>query len=571
MRNYVGLACTPHDPGIAIVDSRGKVVFAEAIERNLQAKRAWNVPPDNMLRVKKLLEDYCEEGADLVITTTWTRKAFRSIRLFRPFLKRYVKKHTHPVIYLMVHNLIHGLAASREQLGNNLILWYHEISPNSKVIRKFYDHHLTHAAAACFCSPFSEAVCAVVDGFGEGSSTAFFRYKNGLITRLSNIKPSRKVGASLGGFYSSLCWACGFHPIKGEQWKVMGLAPYGKFDPSIYQLLRSMLKVKNCKLVGSSDLKLQLSKLFERKRALSESPFKSADLAFTGQKVFCEIFQELLSDLYDLRISENLVLTGGCALNSSWNGKILERIPFKNLYVFFAPGDDGNAVGAALLEYYKDNPIQSAPAQIVLPYLGERISQDALESLQKFGNMRSTLPKRKSIHIRAAELIAEGKIVGWIQGRAEFGPRALGNRSILADPRDPNIKKRLNATVKQREMFRPYAPSILHEHGHEYFENYQESPYMERALCFREEVKKKVPGVVHVDGTGRLQTVKRDWNEKFYNLITAFKEITGIPLVLNTSFNVMGKPIVHSVEDAIAVFFTTGLDALVIENQLFEK
>lgn len=571
LRNYVGLSCTPHDPAIAIVNSRGEVVFAEAIERYLQTKRAWNILPDNMLQVKKLLEEYCEDRSDLVISTTWTKKAVRFIRLFHPILERHLKKHTPPNIYLQVYNLIHGLIASTEQVGNNLTLWYHEISSDSRVIKRSYDHHLTHAAAACYSSPFAEAVCAVVDGFGEGSSTAFFHFKNGMITRLSKIKPSRKAGSSLGTFYTSLCWACGFNPIIGEQWKVMGLAPYGKLDQNIYQLLHSILQVKNCNLIGSPNLKSQLLKLFELRRAPNESPFKSANLAFTGQRVFCEIFQELLNDLYDLKISENLVLSGGCALNSSWNGKILERTPFKNLYIFCAPEDDGNAVGAALLAYYEDNPPQPAPAQLLLPYLGERISQDTLKNLQKFGNMRSTLPEGKSIHDRAAELIAEGKIVGWIQGRAEFGPRALGNRSILADPRDPNIKEKMNATVKFREMFRPFAPSILHEHGHEYFRNYQESPYMERAISFRKEVKEKVPGVVHVDGTGRLQTVKRHWNEKFYDLITSFREITGIPLVLNTSFNVMGKPIIHSVEDAIAVFFTTGLDALVIEDWLFEK
>jgi carbamoyltransferase len=172
---------------------------------------------------------------------------------------------------------------------------------------------------------------------------------------------------------------------------------------------------------------------------------------------------------------------------------------------------------------------------------------------------------------RTAELLAQGRIVGWMQGRAELGPRALGHRSILADPRRPDMKDRINSAVKFREEFRPFAPSILHEHGPEYFERYQDSPYMERALVFRPEVREKVPAVVHVDGTGRLQSVRREWCERFHQLLTDFHGITGVPLLLNTSFNVMGKPLVHSVEDAVAAFLTTGLDALVIDDYLIEK
>lgn len=171
----------------------------------------------------------------------------------------------------------------------------------------------------------------------------------------------------------------------------------------------------------------------------------------------------------------------------------------------------------------------------------------------------------------AAEALASGAIVGWVQGRAEFGPRALGNRSILADPRDPAMKDRINALVKFREEYRPFAPAILDRYGDEYFEDYQESPYMERALRFRKEVADRVPAVVHADGTGRVQTVKREWNERFYELIAAFYGLTGIPLVLNTSFNIMGKPIIHSVEDALGLFYTTGMDVLVIEDYLLEK
>jgi carbamoyltransferase len=206
------------------------------------------------------------------------------------------------------------------------------------------------------------------------------------------------------------------------------------------------------------------------------------------------------------------------------------------------------------------------------PYLGTMIDIPKLEKILGFGGIRFKKAADETAVCReAAELLAEGNIIGWVQGRAEFGPRALGNRSILTDPRPADMKDKINKRVKFREVYRPLAPSILHEFGDEYFEDYQESPYMERTLVFRKEVRDKVPAVVHENGTGRLQTVKAEWNPLYHRLIRSFYEKTGIPLVLNTSFNVMGKPIMHSVEDAITVLYTTGLDYLIIGNYILYK
>jgi carbamoyltransferase len=348
----------------------------------------------------------------------------------------------------------------------------------------------------------------------------------------------------------------------------MGLAPYGKFNKEVYELLRTFMVVKDCRLIA-------LRRAFDITPALKalvkdwpgDDSLKYADLAFTGQFFFSEILSELLENLYRFGISDNLVLTGGCALNSAYNGKVQELTSFKNLHVPCAPADDGNAVGAALLAYYEDNPGAKEVTGVRSPYLGSRMSSDAVERIRRFNKFNSAVTS-ENICNATAELIAQGKIIGWVQGKAEYGPRSLGNRSILADPRNENIKDIINSRVKFREEFRPFAPSILHEHGHEYFENYSESLYMEKALRFKQECVHKVPGVVHVDGTGRLQTVKKEYNERYYNLISAFKEITGVPIVLNTSFNIMGKPIVHSVEDAVAMFCTTGIDILVINDEL---
>ena len=281
--------------------------------------------------------------------------------------------------------------------------------------------------------------------------------------------------------------------------------------------------------------------------------------------------EELLNNFYKLGISDNLILGGGCALNSAFNGKIIEKVPFKALHIPSAPADDGNSIGAALLAYYEDHINESHQLSFQSPYLGSSINEKSLHNLLKFGKIERIRHLPGTVHLEAAQLLSQGKLLAWVQGRAEFGPRALGNRSILANPRFPNMKEEINKRVKFREEYRPFAPSILHEFGKKYFENYQESPYMERTLVWHSEVREQILAVVHVNGTGRLQTVKREWNEKYYDLIQAFYEIIAVSIILNTNLNVMGKLIIHTVEDAISVFYTTGLDVLVIEDYLIEK
>jgi len=574
--NYIGLATTPHDPALAIVNSKGEVVFAEATERYLQNKRAWCSSPEDIIRTKGLLEKYCDKNADLVIATTWTKQyIYLNKMLFLNPLRKYLVKilfneSSKQEQIKWTHHLAMIASFYNPHAGETISAQMYQTDPLIRINKRTYDHHLTHAAAACYSSPFNEGICAIIDGHGEGVSTSFYQYKNGKITSLSRRLKSRE---SLGLYYITLCRLCGFSSTKGEEWKVMGLAAYGKYDENIYKILQSLLTVKEGVLVEGKDSKLARIKLNELRVEPDDDPLKAADLAYTGQLFYCDIVIKLLEDLYRHGISDNLILGGGCALNSSCNGILMEKTSFKKLHVYSAPADDGNAVGAALLAYYEDNPPQPqrSLAKFQTPYLGETMSPKSLAHLKKYNGLKALDITKEYVPQKTAELLAQGKIIGWVQGRAEFGPRALGNRSILADPRAVDIKDRLNITVKFREEFRPFAPSILHEYGDEYFENYQESPYMERTLRFKKEKINEVPGVVHIDGTGRLQTVKREWKEKFYELILAFKKITGIPLVLNTSFNVMGKPIIHTVEDAVAVFQTSGLDVLVIEDQIYIK
>ena len=516
------------------------------------------------------------------MSLTWRRLSARLVSLFGRFQQlksqlcpwraypRGLKSDPGLEVWLRCNMVRHGLNA-----GCNLKYLYTSHFPNTatggglsaipagrRVRSNSFDHHLTHAGAACSTSGFKQAVCAVIDGYGEATSARYFRYDQG---RLEKLKVRQRSPGSLGLFYTFVCLAAGFDPFRGEEWKVMGLAPFGKYDARVYELLGSLVRVDGLRILLGPNRQSRLELLNQLQACRRE------DLAFTGQLLFEQCMEKILNHLHELYPCENLVLSGGCGLNSSWNGKILECTPFKRLYVNSAPADDGNAIGAALLAFKKDHPQWKPDATFASPYLGSAISPKVLANAKRLGRMPNLSEQGEGIHVKAAELLAAGKIIGWVRGRAEFGPRALGNRSILADPRVPDIKDKLNARVKFREEFRPFAPSILHEHGPEYFEHYQESPYMERSLRFRDDVVDKVPGVVHVNQTGRLQTVKAKWTPDFYKLIEAFYKITGIPLVLNTSFNIMGKPIVHSFEDAIAVFYTTGLDALIVEDCLIEK
>ena len=572
---YIGLSVTYHDPAIAIVDQRRNVLFAEATERHLQIKRALNCEPDSLHWIAGILRQYCNDPGNFRIGMNWRKR--------RPFYEHFCaladyftpqgllrKRFENYSTFLEKYKLFHMLACqtrSMAQGGVNLARILRDIYPESEIAFRHFDHHLTHAAAACFGSPFDEAVCLVADSFGETGSLAVYRYRKGrleLYKELSGIE-------SLGFFYMKLTELCGFNWLEGEEWKVMGLAAYGELDDGIYRIFQTMIGVDGLSL--QQNLNSVCTGLGKISAMIDgQDLVQRANLAFTGQYFFSELMERLLNAVYDTGFSRNLVLCGGCALNSSFNGQILSRTAFDAVHIPSAPADDGTALGTAFLVHDEVRPPPARSSRISLsPYLGSSVSDDAVERLIRFGGGLQVKHLPGTICTETAKLLSEGKLVAWVQDRAEFGPRALGNRSILADPRDPGMKDRINAMVKFREEFRPFAPAILHEFGEQYFENYQESRYMERSLKFKAAFKGRVPAVVHADQTGRLQTVKPEWNLRFYQLIRAFNEITGIPVLLNTSFNIMGKPMVHSVEDAIGVLLTTGLDALVIDETLFCK
>jgi carbamoyltransferase len=574
---YLGLSVTFHDPALAIVDDQGQVLFAEATERPLQNKRALNCAPDQLFYVPDLLTHYCPDLREVVIAINWNKKrpwyenvvAHLGVLTAPGLLKTGLKKLRSPIENYQMHHMMACQRTSIVTAGINLVRIIREHYPHCTITFRDYDHHLTHAAMACYSSPFAEAACAVLDSYGENGSMAFYQFQNRKLERLYEAN-GFSLG-SLGFYYMKLTELCGFDWLKGEEWKVMGLAAYGKLNPDFYDALAETLDVGgfSCKHPGKHLFQhfAKLNAFYKSSASITEK----ADLAYTGQAFFADKVTALLNHLHTVSALDNLTMAGGCALNSSFNGQITARTPFKQVHIPSAPADDGCALGAAWLAFHAEHPHYSAPLTLQTPYTGSVIHQDALKRLLNFNRSLHIQYLPENICERTAKLLAQGKLLGWVQGRAEFGPRALGNRSILADPRSALTQDDINDKVKFREQFRPFAPSILHEQGSAYFEHYQESPYMDKTLVIKPAKRHEIAAVCHVDGTGRLQTVKQEWNPRFHQLLTCFYQLTQVPVLLNTSFNIMGKPLVHTLEDAVAVFLTTGLDALVIQDYLITK
>ncbi|RDJ21673.1 carbamoyltransferase [Bosea caraganae] len=576
MTYKIGLATTFHDPAIAIVGPDGAILFAEATERYLQYKRAPNCEPDAGPRMEGLLKRYIPKGAQVTLATSWSAEftgfldqmdragSFTLealLKLSPEFNRSLVPERAERAFIASLH-----LAQQRAGLGTMLGL--DRAFGQARITGlKRYGHHLSHAAYACWSSPFRDAACLIVDGMGETGASAIFALRNGEISEVRRHRGRESIGFYFG-FVTDLA---GFDQTKGEEWKIMGLAPYGRSDPDLLALLRQLYSIEGHRLRFTDTATVQrVAAEILARRPTDALDRGWADLARCGQEVFAEMMEALLAETAALVPSGNLVLAGGCALNSSFNGKIVGRHGFEHVYVPSAPADDGNAIGAAWLAHAEANPGWRAPPGPMTPYLGSSVSTEPLERMTAWEPRLQKLAPNE-IALKTAELLAEGKLVGWVQGRAEFGPRALGNRSILADPRPADAKDQLNAKVKYREAFRPFAPSILAEHGPDWFEDYQDAPYMERTLVWKEAMRSRVPAVVHEDGTGRLQSVTAERNPRYHALISAFHALTGVPVLLNTSFNIMGKPILHSTEDAILMFYTSGLDALVVEDWLLVK
>lgn len=562
MSTVLGLSFFYHDSAAALVRD-GSVAAAAAEERFCRRKHTSEFP--------KLAIEYCLEAAEVRSVNDLDAIVFYE----KPALK------LQRIVESLVSVWPRGLHAFARDLPTHLTSKfnvYREIEktlPGYKGQILFTEHHMSHAASAFYCSPFEEAAILTMDGIGESESTTIGYGREKKIT----LDRAIHFPHSIGLLYSALTGYLGFHVNDGE-WKVMGLAPYGK--PQYVEQFRKLVHLRDD---GSFqlDMKYFVHQFYadamaddDRWRDLFGFPRRfpgdeieqvHMDLARSGQFVVEEMILNLAREAKRSSGSENLVIAGGVGLNSVANWRIEQEALFENVWIQPASGDDGGAMGAALLvsqDLFED---ELSP-ELKQVYLGPEFSNEEIRDFLKLSEIEYTEIDDAGLVERIADFIAQGKVIGWFQGRMEFGPRALGNRSILADASNPDMKRIINEKIKYREFFRPFAPAVLLENVHEYFEvdPGTEMPFMLKVPKVRPEMCDRIPAVTHEDGSGRVQTVSEASNPLYYRLIQAVGRRVGVPIVINTSFNVRGQPIVCTPKDALGCFYGSGIDVLVLGN-----
>jgi carbamoyltransferase len=449
------------------------------------------------------------------------------------------------------------------------------------------EHHRSHLASAFFASPFEEAALLSIDGSGDFTTTMIGIGRGNKIEVLDSVD----FPVSVGTFYTAFTQLLGF-PHYGDEYKVMGLAPYGspKYVDKLHDVIqlsdnglftwneKYFRSVKEVIVTYGEDHIPQISTLFtpymeekfgKGRKKDEELTQYHKDLAASVQRFTEQLIFHIVNHLQKRTGLKNLCIAGGVAQNSVANGKILNNSSFENLYIPSAGHDAGIAMGSAMYVY---NQLMDKPraAPIYSAYTGSKFCNEEIEIYLKSRNIKYIRYSDADLYDKVTDRLINSGVIGWFQGRAEFGPRALGARSILADPRRIDAKELLNAKIKRRESFRPFAPSILKEYVDEFFELNDQVPFMEKVFPIRKEKHSSIPAVTHVDGTGRLQSVDKEISPKYYNLIDAFRLKTGVPILLNTSFN-ENEPIVNSPAEALDCFLRTQMDMLVLENIVIER
>ena len=596
MTAILGISAYYHDSAAALIVD-GDIVAAAQEERFTRVKHDERFP---MHAVRYCLAEAGIAANDLDYIVFYEKpfqKFDRLLETYLAFAPRGLRSFSRAVP-LWLKTKLHIPRLLRRDLGIS-----------SKVPIAFVDHHESHAASAFFPSPFDDAAIVTLDGVGEWTTASIGRGDENRIEMLSRIR----FPHSLGLLYSAFTYYCGFKVNSGE-YKLMGLAPYGKprYADTIRQHLIDLKDDGSFWMDMSyfdypSGLRMTSSKfhdLFGGPPRDPESPIlqRHMDLAASIQAITEEVMMKVAARAYELTGSRHLVLAGGVALNCVANGKLLREGPFQDIWIQPAAGDAGGALGAALFVWHQllDHPRTPSPVDAQKgSFLGPRATTEEIASvIEREGVPAERIDDDRELLEHVAGHLANEKIVGWFQGRMEFGPRALGGRSILGDPRSPRMQAAMNLKVKFRESFRPFAPAVLREHAHEWFDfpAESESPYMllvagvlesrrtalgdeERELMERDPdlrrrvnvARSEIPAVTHVDYSARLQTVDRERNPRFHALLQTFHERTGCPVLVNTSFNVRGEPIVCTPADALRCFLATEIDVLVIENFIIRK
>ena len=593
MTSILGISAFYHDSAACILKD-GKIIAAAQEERFTRKKHDQNYPHNAINFVLKY--------ADLKLS------AVDQIVFFeKPFLK--FERLLETYVAFAPRGFISFAKAMpiwiKEKLFQKNLLFNklknHDQNYKSDQNIFFSDHHLSHAASAFFPSPFNEAVVLTADGVGEWATTTVAVGKNNNL----EIKKEIHFPHSLGLLYSAFTYYTGFKVNSGE-YKLMGLAPYG--TPIYVDKVKKLIDIKDDGTfrldqkyfnyaTGLTMTNEKFDDLFGQKPRDPQSQKLTQfhmDIASSIQKVTEEIMIKLARSIRKEYGFKNLCLAGGVALNCVANGKILQEKIFDNIWIQPAAGDAGGSLGAALALWYseqKNERVVNSKDDMKGSYLGTDFTQEEIEKELKSIGAHYEIFNYDQLIDKTAQFLSEEKAIGWFQGRMEFGPRALGGRSILGDPRSDKMQKNLNLKVKYRESFRPFAPSVLREDLSKWFDMSVDSPYMllvsnintDKKIEMSEEQKNlfgidklnikrsEIPAVTHVDYSARVQTVTKDTNSRYYDLISKFKEKTGCPLVVNTSFNVRGEPIVNSPTDAFNCFMGTELDYLVIGNCILEK
>ena len=593
MSSILGISAFYHDSAACILVN-GKIVAAAQEERFTRKKHDSNYPHNAIEFVLKFANLKLSEVDNIVFFEKPFLKFERLLETYVAFAPRGFISFAKAVPIWIKEKLF-----QKNLLFNKLK--EHDQNYKSDENIYFSDHHLSHAASAFFPSPFDEAVILTADGVGEWATTTVAVGKNQNL----EIKKEIHFPHSLGLLYSAFTYYTGFKVNSGE-YKLMGLAPYGNpiYEDKVKQLI-DLKEDGTFRLdqryfnyaTGLTMTNKKFHNLFGQKPRNPKNEMITQfhmDIAASIQKVTEEIMINLANSIRKEYGIKNLCLAGGVALNCVANGKILQKKIFENIWIQPAAGDAGGSLGAALALWHiekKNKRIINKNDDMKGSYLGTEYSQNEIENeLNSLGANFETLEYKKLIN-KTAEILSNEKAIGWFQGRMEFGPRALGGRSILGDPRSDTMQKNLNLKVKYRESFRPFAPSVLREDLSEWFDMDVDSPYMllvanvsshkkiemtneQEALFGIDKLnikRSEIPAVTHIDYSARVQTVSKNINGRYYDLILKFKELTGCPVIVNTSFNVRGEPIVNTPTDAFNCFMGTELDYLVIGDCILDK
>ena len=549
----IGISYGFHDSAVALIQN-GKVLNAVEEERFTGLKHDSSFPINS---INWILRENNITGKDISVVCYYENPNLKYDRDKKSYWKYFWKN---PFKFPKKRNPLSPLD---------------DIFPFAKIT--VGNHHLSHLAYSYFTSDFKEAAILSVDGVGEWDTTVSAYGKQNIIKRNNEVIYPH----SLGLLYSTITAFLGFKPNEGE-YKVMGLAPYGthlfhhkKFDKLIRETQNGFeLNMEYFSYHYSDKIMFnkKLSKLLGIPNRLPEEPINDIhkNIAAALQYTYEKIFFKLLNDLHKKTKSKNLCLSGGCAYNGTANGKIQNRTPFKNVWIPPAPSDAGSAIGAAL---YYWNHITNERAINKTPFLGP--SQKLLDIVKIVKDNDNKIfyeaLSDEELFPKVAKLISEGNIIGWVRGQLEFGARALGNRSILADPRDPQMKKRVNMVVKKREGFRPFAPMVCFEDMKYFFTPNIEIPYMNQIVKVKPKHQNKLPAITHIDGSARVQTLREDFNPKMHRLLKEYQKITKYPILLNTSFNLKDQTMVRDAQEAIDTFMNCDMDYLVLDNIFISK